>query len=332
MIVKKIVELLFQRDSIILPGFGEFMTVPRPAGFISGNRISPPSKSVSFNPSVKANDYVLARYLAEKENISISQGNDLIRTFVQEISEELETRKNLNLTGLGKFILDAQNSLSFLPDPSANFQSSTFGLTATDLEGTSEPEEVTGSEEVVRNTHTRKGKRLWIAALLLVVLGALAVFGYVYQDQVSQTLANLTENVRQKFNPAPRETSQPAEPVLSQPDSEPITTELPADTNPPASTPTETASAPETPKSTPTPVETATPKGSFLIIAGCFSKEANGEKMVKILKVKGFGNAALQGKTSTGLFLVSAGTYASKSEAETALKNARLKNAWILRK
>lgn len=124
-------ELLFQRDSVILPGFGEFRTTDKPAEKTPSGKIMPPAKHISFNSSIKANDYVLAKYISEKEELSILKGNEKITEFVDQILASLEKDRKLFLPALGSFLYDENKILVFEPDYDINYKTDSFGLTPT---------------------------------------------------------------------------------------------------------------------------------------------------------------------------------------------------------
>ena len=57
-IFKHIVDLLYNNDCVILPGFGAFVLKNKSA-FRKGDEFFPPSKYVSFNSMLKENDGLL---------------------------------------------------------------------------------------------------------------------------------------------------------------------------------------------------------------------------------------------------------------------------------
>lgn len=346
-ITKLIAEMLFLRESVILPGFGELKTSAKNPGKLAEGSLTPPGKTVSFNPTVKANDYVLARHIAEKENIPISQGNEKLRAFVVEMMESLENQGTFNLAGIGSFLLDSRNSLSFTPDPEANFDLSSYGLgKITPVEHTDKPQVAT-PEPVIRDNsevtpdnedvlteeipeiRQRKKRWIWISIVVILIAGAGAI-GFLYPDYFTSAWTNISEklNLNRK---TPDTVTPPATTEIPESDSRNVVSQ---DDTTNTFSPDTMASATQT-EVQPPAVQPAT-SGNFLIVAGCFGQEGNAAKMVTQLRDKGFPEAAIEGKTSSGLFRVSAGSFASREDAEKKLREAQsrneLKNGWVGKK
>ncbi len=354
-IIRYISELLLLRESVILPGFGEFKAIPKKPGANSDGNLTPPGKSVSFNPTVKANDYVLARHIAERENIPISHGNEKLREFVGRISGELEKTGNFSFNGIGTFFLDSFNSMTFNPDPEANFDMTTYGLGK--VAGMMNEEKPVISEaETSRYERPdlppaetreeimpeplplqRKRRWVWIALICILLAGAVSI-GILFPDPFATAWTTISHKLGIQKDAANAESSEvpalapqpeqsiPVEPTPETPDT--IQEIAPQNTSP--SSPAQKLPA--------SPVQTGSipSNGDFMIVAGCFGSQENADRLANKLRDKGFTQAAIEGKTPSGLFRVSAGSYSSKEDAQKALQeaNARneLKNAWVGRK
>ena len=74
MLIKQYIkELLFKYECVTVPNFGAFLT--RSVDILIQHETGlfcPPKKEVSFNGLLKSNDGILAQYMAEKENLSLS--------------------------------------------------------------------------------------------------------------------------------------------------------------------------------------------------------------------------------------------------------------------
>ena len=63
-------ELLYQYDCVVVPGLGGFVANYKSATIQPiQNTFSPPSKSISFNKNLNANDGLLANLIAQKEGV-----------------------------------------------------------------------------------------------------------------------------------------------------------------------------------------------------------------------------------------------------------------------
>jgi cell division septation protein DedD len=121
--------LLLLNEQVILPGFGEFITSAAENQGDSLGTIVPPAKTLRFNAAAKANDYVLARYVAERENVSVSDGNKAIREFVDELAHQFDEFREIKIAGIGSFFLEEEGgALRFSADPNINFHPDAFGL------------------------------------------------------------------------------------------------------------------------------------------------------------------------------------------------------------
>ena len=76
-IFKHIVDLLYNNDCVILPGFGACVLKNKPA-FRKGDEFFPPRKYVSFNLMLKDNDGLLVKDISNKNNITYKKALDLV--------------------------------------------------------------------------------------------------------------------------------------------------------------------------------------------------------------------------------------------------------------
>src|SRR5690554_7220130 len=84
-------DLLYRYECVILPGFGAFLTRNQSARIDEEtNSFYPPSKVISFNRQLQANDGLLANYVASVENCSYEIALRQVRNF----SDRKSTRLN----------------------------------------------------------------------------------------------------------------------------------------------------------------------------------------------------------------------------------------------
>ena len=119
--------LLLENETVIIPGFGAFISTYKPAE-ISGNDIKPPSKEISFNQQIKNNDGLLVEIIARKAKIS--QGNAMKR--VEKAREnmlyELDNGETVILENIGSFSYNQNNEIVFSPFSEENLLLDSFGL------------------------------------------------------------------------------------------------------------------------------------------------------------------------------------------------------------
>ncbi len=126
---KYISELLFENDSVILPGFGEFSTKYIPARFVPElKKVEKPSKVIAFGDKKKEDDNVLSEYIAKKENLDNEKAKSFINAFVKEMNDTLKAGKSVELENVGKFSPGVGDSITFEPDKSINYLKETQGM------------------------------------------------------------------------------------------------------------------------------------------------------------------------------------------------------------
>ncbi len=126
---KYISELLFEKDFVILPGFGEFSTKYIPARFVPElKKVEKPSKVISFGDKRKTDDGVLSSYIAKQENIDHEKAKSFINAFVKEMNETLQAGKSVELENVGKFSPGVGGSITFEPDKSINYLKDSLGM------------------------------------------------------------------------------------------------------------------------------------------------------------------------------------------------------------
>jgi nucleoid DNA-binding protein/cell division septation protein DedD len=137
---KYIRQLLTENETVIIPGFGAFISEYKPAQFddVSGE-INPPSKTISFNAKIKNNDGLLAGFIAQKEQIPVRDALAQIEIERDEMLYKLDKGEQVILDSTGVLKYDENREIQFKPEPAINLLTETFGLEKIGLED--EPEE-----------------------------------------------------------------------------------------------------------------------------------------------------------------------------------------------
>jgi len=129
-IKKHIGQILYERDSLIIPDLGGFVSTYKPATIdhVQG-LIQPPSKKLSFNKNLIINDGVLINCLQEALDISLEEAQKSIEDFVHRTIETLDNREIILFPGIGRLYKDYENNIQFLQD-NTNYNTAVYGLTA----------------------------------------------------------------------------------------------------------------------------------------------------------------------------------------------------------
>lgn len=141
--------LLYDYSSVVVPGFGAFITqyIPSKVDTETG-MVSPPVKTIQFNEKLNLNDGLLISHIARHERINDSEAENYISNFVNNINDQLNYGQPVFIEGLGTFNkLPQSDIVNFTPAPDINFSTETFGLSSVELP-TIETEEGTVPSEI----------------------------------------------------------------------------------------------------------------------------------------------------------------------------------------
>jgi nucleoid DNA-binding protein/cell division septation protein DedD len=125
-----IVDLLYEKDQVHLPGLGAFVLQYKPAlaDAVQG-QVLPPAREIQFNPNLVMDDGVLVQYFQQHSGLEAPEARDEVYAFVSRMKAQLENREIVELPGIGRFYMDYENKLRFLSD-SGNYDKNAYGLPA----------------------------------------------------------------------------------------------------------------------------------------------------------------------------------------------------------
>lgn len=131
---KYIHELLLENDTVIIPGFGAFVSTYKPAEISEdSSEMKPPSKEVSFNPQIRNNDGLLVGQIAAGEAISHFDALKLIEKERENIIYRLDKGERVELEETGVLFYDENHEIGFEPFVDENLLLDSFGLETTDM-------------------------------------------------------------------------------------------------------------------------------------------------------------------------------------------------------
>jgi len=83
-------ELLFEKNTVILPGFGGFELQQQPANIDHiKSTISPPNKVPAFNKNLTIDDGVLVDYIQRQQQCTLEQATKIVKDFVVEMENKI---------------------------------------------------------------------------------------------------------------------------------------------------------------------------------------------------------------------------------------------------
>ncbi len=122
-----IYSLLLENDTVIIPGFGAFVSTYKPAVILE-NEIKPPSKEISFTQKIKNNDGMLAEIIARKAKISQSYAMKRIEKAHENMLYELDKGETVIIENIGTLVYNEKNEIQFTPFQDENLLLDSFGL------------------------------------------------------------------------------------------------------------------------------------------------------------------------------------------------------------
>ncbi len=315
---KYIHELLLENETVIIPGFGAFISVYKPAE-IQGDVIKPPSKEISFTQQIRNNDGLLVGRVSNQEGISHLEAIKTIGKQRENLIYLLDKGERVILEKTGTLWFNANNEMEFEPFSDDNLLLDSYGLESISTKLMNQEEDaINEAEEMISDSEPEKQKKrsaLWYLLILIPIVIA-GIF----------VLMNERKSTKPEELKLQEKMVAVEKPPLAKPDvllndalenkidraevlSDSIETSIPQTEN---------------------KVGTGTAK--FYLVSGGFKEEANAKEFVVALKDQGF-DAFLLGKRGS-FYLVAIGTYQSESEAlrarKSITKNDTAKNLWIL--
>ncbi len=328
MIGQYLYELLFQFDTVTIPGFGTFVksaeSVPvHPVETV----FSPPSIMLKFDDSKQDNDGVLANYIAEKEKIPFFEALSRIRTFVVDFQLKLETDKIVLLDQIGTFSKSGDQQI-FTASQGTSFETVHYGLTSV------QAKPIIRDRPVAPTTMLPKKKKAPILKYVLLLFAVLLIIGAAIifllkpykspkyseyfksipilneqdnaigclQGKKTSTYSSISNNlIRINYNNVPKKESIVEKVEEKQ-------TEI--STN----------------------VVQANQSGNYLIVAGSFKSKENADNYLSRIKSKGYSPEIIL--ASNGMYMVTYGRYKDINSANADLekiKSSENPAAWVLK-
>ena len=362
-IAEAISDLLFVRDTIVVPGLGAFVKKPVSAKVNPvANYFAMPSSEVVFDANLREDNELVVNYMSEKNDIPKEEAQKLLSMFVSDCFNSLKQGKKVVLNQIGTFSYDWASDLVFEQDKSVNYNADAFGLCdftpepvlrsktkdeiKTEIEQQQKDKNTPMSvDEKAVHEEDKKGDEgsrrslawLWVLLGLLLVAGIVyglyqfKVFKFPWQQETRPVIIEhrtytlpTYKKVWEWKEPVDQDTIQVDE-TVQQPVEQPIEQPVEQPTAQPVEQPKEQLVQQPKPQLAATPAE-----ADILIIAGCFGQEENAIKLTNTLKEKGYAGALYE--KHYNMWYVSFGRYKTDEEAAATLREIRTNTeykAWI---
>ena len=90
-IAEAISDLLFVRDTVVVPGLGAFVKKPTSAKVNPvANYFAMPGSSIKFDPNLREDNELVVNYMAEQNNIPKDEARKLLAMFVSDCFNSLK--------------------------------------------------------------------------------------------------------------------------------------------------------------------------------------------------------------------------------------------------
>ena len=336
-IAEAISDLLFVRDTVVVPGLGSFVkkSVSAQVNPVA-NYFAMPSSEISFDAHLREDNDLVINYISEKNDIPEDEARRLLTMFVSDCFNSLKAGKKVVLKDIGTLHYDWADDLAFEPSNTVNYNADAFGLSnfspipivqsrsKDEIKAEIEQQQrdkntpMTVDEQAVHEEEEEPERRLgWLWILLALLLLAGIGFGLQYFKVVD--FSQWLERKEKPIEVEPWTVTFPAEIQVWK--TEQVVPEV-------VQNDTLTQPAVEIVQE-PEPVK---PEANIRIIAGCFAQEENAERLANTLRDKGYQYAFIEKRGSK--WFVAYGRYATDAEATAALREIREKwndKAWILK-
>ena len=128
-IAEAISDLLFVRDTVVVPGLGAFVKKPVSAQVNPvANYFGMPSSEIVFDANLREDNDLVVNYIAEKNEVPEDEARRLLAMFVSDCFSTLKSGGKVVLNNLGVLKNDWDGNLACEQDKAVNYNADAFGL------------------------------------------------------------------------------------------------------------------------------------------------------------------------------------------------------------
>lgn len=352
-------ELLFERDSVTVPGLGMFIRHDDGAKVnVITNQFERPSASVEFDPQQRGEDGVLVKALAAFMGCSEDEAQQELTQFVADCFADLKVGKAVSLPGLGTLSMDDDAGLVFVQDKDVNLNGDAFGLgdfsptpvfdgkSSEDWKTQVVDRRALDNDEGDESIYHKRRRRsiLWtILSLLLLIPAVLLLFVFFEvidlpfksqppkPPQVHVAVDTSLLKYMAHYDTVLVAAEDTVMDTITMENVDTLSAQS-IDTLSTLGPDTSSSQIPDSVSAQP-PVVTSPKEPSINIIGGCFSQQENADKLAASLLDLGYENAYVMKRGN--MYYVSYGRYSTLEEAKAGLALIRSttdNKAWILNK
>ena len=306
-------QLLYKNDCVIVMNFGGFVCSSISANLNKKTGIlTPPNKSILFNPQLKDNDGLLINHIAQSEGISQEDSKINLLKFVEQSLKNLNKFKSCRFEEIGLFTLNSDKNIIFTQDLKTNYNLNSFGFQdiINNKITRDNSEIIEESLKLIKKKNNFTTKRLLKAAAIIIPLIGISFLSITQEDRINNIytqIANVNPISFKKDNVTVLKDQSNKEIKIKQ--------EI----------------QPEIINNEVSQVfkEVIIPSQKLYIIAGAFSIEKNANKLKNRLNSWNYNSSIIK---NDKMMRVSYDSFDSKEQALISLSKIRKENpqAWIL--
>ena len=306
-------QLLYKNDCVIVMNFGGFICSSISANLNKKTGIlTPPNKSILFNPQLKDNDGLLINHIAQSEGISQEDSKINLLKFVEQSLKNLNKFKSCRFEEIGLFTLNSDKNIIFTQDLKTNYNLNSFGFQdiINNKITRDNSEIIEESLKLIKKKNNFTTKRLLKAAAIIIPLIGISFLSITQEDRINNIytqIANVNPISFKKDNVTVLKDQGNKEIKIKQ--------EI----------------QPEIINNEVSQVfkEVIIPSQKFYIIAGAFSVEKNANKLKNRLNSWNYNSTIIKNEK---MMRVSYDSFDNKEQALISLSKIRKENpqAWIL--
>jgi nucleoid DNA-binding protein len=335
-------DLLLRNEHLVIPGFGTFKIIHRPAQISRTTQVLlPPAREIVFDSQLRSGENQLLLFIKKKHSLSEAEAGETLKNYIRHLEDELRTAGSVLLEGLGKITRQDSGSHTFEPIPDLLNPGGVFALPHIDIPVTDKKERhgtIPDLKKSLPLPEVRRRRKWWIPAIAVIILVMLVSVGYFTglithipgitikkeavvvpdRDQNRIVFGNRT-NARKDTT---KDTTREA--ISRQLDQRAKREQALSYKNEPKK--------PDVPVQEKTVIKPTVPAGPYQIISGSFTLIKNAERHILSLRKKGI-NAEMLPRSGK-YYMVTLGSYPTRSEALEALEllNEKLdQELWIMK-
>lgn len=306
-------QLLYKNDCIIVMNFGGFVCSSISANLNKKTGIlTPPNKSILFNPQLKDNDGLLINHIAQSEGISQEDSKINLLKFVEQSLKNLNKFKSCRFEEIGLFTLNSDKNIIFTQDLKTNYNLNAFGFQdiINNKITRDNSEIIEESFKLIKKKNNFTTKRLLKAAAIIIPLIGISFLSITQEDRINSIytqIANVNPISFKKDNVTVLNDQNSKEIIINKEIQPEITNNEVSQVF----------------------KEVIIPSQKFYIIAGAFSIEKNANKLKNRLNSWNYNSSIIK---NDKIMRVSYDSFESKEQALISLSKIRKENpqAWIL--